>query len=346
MKTVRDFDVESKKVLVRCDFNVPLDERGNIVDDFRIQESLPTIRYLREKGAHVILIAHLGRPSEGERFSLQVVAERLEKLLGEKVSFVKDLPGSEQGDITLLENIRFHKGEKENNLDFAKELAFHKDIYINDAFGTSHRTHASIVGISQFLPSGAGLLLEKEIGALQKIIKNPKKPLIVIVGGTKVATKADFLDEMSKIADTILLGNPVFKEISETGFTFRGSEKIVGPIDGVPDKQNALDIGERTVALFQEKLKKAKTIFWTGPLGKIEEEEYTKGSLAIAQAIIASGADSIAGGGDLSRFLHDHGLLEKFSHVSTGGGAMLAFLSGKKLPGLQALGYYNGNQES
>ena len=352
-KTIRDFQFADKKVLVRCDFNVPLSESGNIVDDFRIRESIPTIQYLREEGARVILMSHLGRPLEDEetekrkeKYSLRPIAIRLEELLASKVTLLQDCVGDkvedeikklEPGEIILLENLRFHEGEAVNDPEFAAGLATLGDIYINDAFAVDHRAHASLVGIPQLLPAGAGLLLEKEVLSLEKVIANPQRPLVAIVGGTKVATKADFLDEMSALADAVLIGNPVYNEILEKGLNFRGAEKIVEPVDGVPDMEEALDIGPETISLFQKNIRDAKTIFWTGPLGKIEEEAYTAGSLAVAEAIIQSEAFSVAGGGDLSGFLHSHQLASKFSHVSTGGGALLAFLSGQDLPGLKAL---------
>lgn len=353
MKTVRDFQLIGKKVLVRCDFNVPLSARGSIVDDFRIRESLPTIQYIRDGGASVILMAHLGRPlrdekieKRKEKYSLRPIAIRLEELLGIKITFLQDCVGEkvedeidklEPGRVVLLENLRFHKGETANDPEFARALAKMGDIYINNAFAVDHRAHASLVGIPQLLPTGAGLLLEKEVLSLEKVIADPKRPLVAIVGGTKIATKTDFLDEMSALADAVLIGNPVCNGILETGLNFRGAEKIVKPVDGVPNMEEALDIGPKTISLFQKSIRGAKTILWTGPLGRIEEKAYAVGSLAVAEAIIQSGAFSVAGGGDLSGFLHSHHLGIKFSHVSTGGGAMLAFLSGQDMPGLQAL---------
>ncbi|MEK7510191.1 MAG: phosphoglycerate kinase [Patescibacteria group bacterium] len=353
MRTIRDFVIEGKRVLIRSSLNVPLGENGSIEDDFRLRQSIPTIQYAIEKRARCILIGHLGRPEENQKqkienkkLSLRKVGERLEELLGKRVMFLDDWGGErvqeavramKPGEVMLLENLRFLKGEKENDDDFARSLAGLGDIFVNDAFDACHRAHASIAGIPSFLPSGAGFLLEREIKILSEIREHPQKPMVVIVGGTKVETKADFLDEMSVRADTILTGNPVYEEIVQKGLSFRGSEKIIGPVDGIPQQKGALDIGPRTIALFQEKMRGANTVFWAGPLGKIEEEQYTIGSLAIAKTILKSKAFSVAGGGDLVAFLGEYGLRDQFDHVSTGGGAMLAFLAGEKLPGLEAL---------
>ena len=354
MKTIRDFDIRGKRVLVRSSLNVPMRKDGTIEDDFRLQELLGTIQYLLAHKAKCIIIGHLGRPdpffdSGGQipkSLSLRPIAQRLSELIGKDIDFIgepigvnveKRIEQMNPGDILVLENIRFYKGEAENDSAFAEQLAKLADIYINDAFAADHRAHASLVGITAFLPSGMGLSLEKEVMELSKIIQNPVRPLVAIVGGTKVATKAGFLDEISAIADSILTGNPVYDEIQEESLTFRGSEKIIGPLDGIPTRENALDIGEKTVKLYQEKIHGAGTVFWAGPLGKIEEKPYDKGSIAIAEAIVESGAFSVAGGGDLAGFLGTHGFRDKFSHVSIGGGAMLAFLAGEKLPGLEAL---------
>ena len=354
MKSLLDFQLEGKRVLVRCDFNVPLNEQRGIVDDFRIQQSMPTIQYARERGAKVILLAHLGRPVEEEgsteeirsKLSLRPIAQRLGEILGIPVSLAPDCVGEEvqsiiskmkNGDVVLLENLRFHEEEEANDEEFARALANLGELYINEAFAVDHRTHASLVGIPKFLPSAAGLLLEKEVEALGKVVKDPARPVIVIIGGTKIESKTHFLEQMCQLADEVLVGNPVFNEIQSKNLAPKGREKIVGPPDGVPSREQALDIGPETVKLYAAKIAGAKTIFWTGPLGKAEEEEYAKGSLAVAKAIIASGAFSVVGGGDLVGFLDTHGLRDKFSHVSTGGSAMLAFLSGEELPGLKAL---------
>ncbi len=376
MQRISYFRVFNKRLLIRCDFNVPLDQRGSIVDDFRIRESLPTIQYAIKKKARVILIAHLGRPTSiykriqnsrlrpAERdcggqaklkiretafpkeYSLQPVAKRLERLLKMEIMFVQERIGPrvkqrleqlEAGQAALLENIRLYAGEEANDRWFAKELAALGDIFINEAFSASHRAHASIVGIARHLPSGAGFLLAKEVNALKKIAANPKRPLVAIVGGSKIETKTKFLDKLSRDADTVLVGSLVYQEITRKKLALKDSPILKGPVDGVPNRKTPFDIGPKTISIFEQDIKNAKTIFWTGPLGKIEEKRYTKGSLAIARAIVQSPAYSIAGGGDLNRFLFEHGFRDKFTHISTGGGAMLAFLAGEKLPGLEAL---------
>jgi len=345
MRTLKSFKIKDKRVLVRCDFNVLLDNEGNILDDFRIKQTLPTIEYLIEKGAKVILMSHLGRP-EGkvvESLKLTPIQNRLMEYLDYNppatyISKAPDCVGEEiekwsremqPGEILLLENLRFYKEEEGNNEGFARKLAKLGDIYINDAFSVCHRNHASIVGIPKYLPSGAGFLLEKEVKVLSQIIKNPKRPLVVIIGGSKVEDKAKVAERFSEIANFLLLGNLIAEErIKE-----KKSKKIFFPTDS---KKN-LDIGEKTIKIFKEKIFKARTIFWAGPLGKIEEKKYQKGTREIAKAIIDSGAFSVIGGGDTVEFVNKIGLIEKFSHVSVGGGAMLAFLVGEKLPGLEAL---------
>jgi len=345
MKTLRDFDLKNKRVLVRCDFNVPLaQKRGIILDDFRIKQSIPTIQYLLEQGAKIILMSHLGRPDGEvvEDLRLTPIQDKLRKYLNVPITKAKDCIGKEveeltcnlePGGILLLENLRFHKEEKENDENFAMELAKLGEIYINDAFSVCHRAHASVVGIPKYRPAGAGFLLEKEVKILSQIIKNPKRPLLVIIGGSKVEDKARVVANFFGIADFILVGNLIAKEIKARQMKIKHPEKIFFPLDN----KNNLDIGEKTVKLFKEKISKAKTIFWAGPLGKIEEEEYQNGTKEIAETIIKSGAFSVIGGGDTIEFIDKIGLAEKFNYVSIGGGAMLAFLAGKKLPGLEAL---------
>lgn len=364
MRSIRDFELKGKRVLLRCDLNVPFKE-GLIQDDFRIEQSVPTIRYISEQGGRCIILAHIGRPTplweisnpksqvsnksqvpKGE--SLRSIATRLQELLGKEIKFIgdpigekvkKEIEALKPGEIALLENIRFYKGEEEDDPAFAKLLAGLGDIFINDAFGVCHRAHASIVGITQFLPSAAGLLLEKEVDVLGKVSTHPAKPLVVVVGGTKVGDKASFLKAISKHADVILLGNLISREVIEKGIDLAAETELVYATDGI---DGDFDLGPETIEAFREKIARAKTVFWAGPLGKIEEDRYEKGSLAIANAIIQSKAFAVAGGGDLAGFLGKHHLREKFAHVSTGGGAMLAFLSGEKLPGLEALeGHYS-----
>jgi len=322
MKTLKDFDFKNKRVLVRADFNVPLSQQGEVLDDFRIKETLPTIRYLLKNGAKVILMSHLGNP--GGKFvkelQLKPVAERLVELLGEKVE--------------LLENLRFNPGEEGNDENFARGLAQKGDIYINDAFGACHRAHASIVGVPKFLPSGAGFLLEKEVICLTRLNINPEKPLVAIVGGAKVETKVVMIDKISEKADFVLISGLIGKGVVGQKIKLKHPEKIVFPVDEIGGGK---DVGPETIEIFKQKISQAKTIFWNGPLGKIENEEFAVGTRELAQAIVDSNAFSVVGGGETVEFITKLGLGKKFSHVSSGGGAMLAFLSGEKLPGLEAL---------
>jgi len=340
MKTLRDFNFKGKRVLVRCDFNIPLSEKGEILDDFRIKKTIPTIEYLIKKEAKIILISHLGKT--GENKTLKPVALRLGKLLRKLVKFLGDCIGlrvekeiekMKEKDVILLENLRFHKEEEENDENFAKGLAGLGEIFINDAFSASHRAHASIVGIPKFLSSGAGFLLEEEIKTLKNLMENPKKPLIVIIGGKKVEDKVKAIKKLSEIGELVLLNGLMAKEIKEKKISFKYPKKILEPIDSVDEK----DIGQKTINLFKEKIKMAKTIFWNGPLGKIEEEKFQKGTREIAKAIIESKAFSIVGGGETVEFLNREKMTEKFGYVSTGGGALLEFLAGEKLPGIEAL---------
>ncbi|MBI2577238.1 MAG: phosphoglycerate kinase [Candidatus Wildermuthbacteria bacterium] len=276
MKTIRDFDLEGKRVLVRCDFNVPLDLSGAITDDFRIRQTIPTIRYAYSHKAKTILISHLGKPGGRivEELRLTVIQNRLEALLGISVAKTQDCVGAEidrqaarmaPGDILLLENVRFHKEEEENDREFAHKLSSLGSIFINDAFGASHRSHASIAGVPMYLPSGAGLLLEKEILALNEVMGGAKKPLVVIVGGSKVETKLRFLENILKIADWILLGNLPAQEIKQKKIRLKCEEKFVLAPDGVIYEGRDLDIGPYSLELFKEKIREAGTIFWEGP---------------------------------------------------------------------------------
>ncbi len=344
MRTLKDFNFENKRVLVRCDFNVPLDKQGNILDDFRIKISLPTIKYLIKKKAKIILLSHLGQP-QGElkkNLKLTIIKDRLEKYLNCSSIKIKDCLDKETknlikkikaGDILLLENLRFHKEELKNNQNFAKKLAELGDIYINNAFSVCHRTQASIVSLPKYLPSGAGFLLENEIKILSKIIKNFKRPLVVIIAGGKIKSKTEIAENFLKIADFLLLGNLIAENFE------RKKIKSLGKVLFSLDSERNCDIGPKTIKTFKEKISQAKTIFWSGPLGKIEEKEYQEGTKEIAQAVIKSRAFSVIGGGDTIKFLNKIGLIKKFNYVSMGGGAMLAFLSNEKLPGLEALKY-------
>lgn len=378
IKTLKEFDFKDKRVLVRCDFNVPLDCRGKsakktspsslsarvatkggeermffdsshsemkILDDFRIKETIPTIRYLADNGAKIILMSHLGRP-EGkvvEELRLDPIQEKIQEYLNFPIAKAQDCVGSDvekqiqrmkDGEVLLLENLRFHKEEEEGDLNFAKELAKLGDFYINDAFGACHRAHASIAGIPKYLPSGAGLLLEKEIRSLNRIIKNPQKPLISIIGGAKVETKAKLINKISEVSDWVLIGGLIKKELDDKKITLTFPWKIIAPFNNFEGK----DIGPETIELFKEKISLAKTVFFNGVLGRIEEEEFAKGTEKILQIIIQSGAFSVVGGGEMVGLINKLGLINEFNHVSTGGGAMIAFLSGEKLPGIEALG--------
>ncbi len=344
MKSIKDFNVEGKRVLVRCDFNVPIDENGAILDDFRIKKTLPTITYLIDHNAKIILMSHLGEP-EGKAdpiLKLDKVKERLEALLKKEVIKTDDCIGQKventistlnPGQMILLENVRFHKGETENDPEFAKQLSQLGDLYINDAFGDCHRAHASMVGLPQFLPSGAGLLLQSEIENLNKVLQNPKKPMVAIIGGIKVGTKAKFIENISQLADAVLVSGLIKKELLNKHYNI-----IYNVIIGPEDHLDALDIDQATIEIFKEKIMAAKTVVWNGPLGKFEDEKYNNGTLQIAKAIVESGAFCVAGGGETIEFLNKEGMLDQFSHVSTGGGAMLDYLSGEKLPGINALG--------
>lgn len=344
-KTLKDFSVVSKRILVRCDFNVPLDGKGNVLDDFRIKKTLPTIKYLIENKAKIILMSHLDPESTGvvdQKYTMDKVAEKLSELLNMPIEKETGCVGPEveasvnaleSGQILLLENLRFYKEETTNDREFAKKLSYLGDIYVNEAFGVDHRAHASLVGVPQFLDSCAGLLLEKEITSLDKILKNPEKPMITVVGGTKVGTKAKFIDNISQTADIVIVSGLIKKEIDEKSVQLKYPAKILGPTGDL----GALDINAESIKMFQEKIMQAKTVLWNGPFGKSEEKKYAKGTLALANAIIKSGAFSVVGGGETVEFLERQGIIDKFSHVSTGGGAMLSYLAGDKLPGLESL---------
>jgi phosphoglycerate kinase len=354
MKSVGEEPLGGKRVLVRCDFNVPLDDQGNMLDDSRILSAQKTIGFLISKGAKVILLSHLGEP-EGrvvERLRLDAIRSRLSSALAVPVAKTEDCMGAvaesavaamKDGDVLLLENLRFHPEEEANSPEFARQLARLGDCTVNEAFSASHREHASIAQLPKLLPAFAGFELLEEVRALELLLQHPKKPMVVVVGGTKVETKVAFLDTISNIADVILVSNLIAKEIASKDIRFPNMAKLSFPVDGNPGNGVDLDIGPRTIELFCEVLKTANTVFWSGPMGKIEDVKYTKGTSELARAIVSSGAYSVAGGGDLSGFLRKNGLDKQFSYISTGGGALLAFLAGDKLPGLEVLGYYNGN---
>ncbi|MDP2926866.1 MAG: phosphoglycerate kinase [bacterium] len=344
MKTIRDFDIKNKRVLVRCDFNVPLNLEGDILDDFKIVQTLPTINYLVKKKAKVILMSHLGDPrgKAVKRLKLDGIKTRLEKYLKVKIKKLNNCFGNEVkksletikgGEIVLLENLRFHFQEEKGNLDFAKKLGSLAEIFVNDAFASSHRGHASF-RVAKFLPSAAGLLLEKEIRILTKLRNHPKKPLVVILGGQPkgIEIKLKLINQIT-VQAIVLLANLVADELEKKSLKLDRPEKVIFPVDSV----DGFDIGPQTLQVFREKISQAKTVFWSGPLGKIEEKKYSHGSLQVARAIIKSRAFSVAGGGETTWFLNNLGLADKFNHLSTGGDALLVFLSGEKLPGLEML---------
>ena len=385
-KTISDIDVTGKKVLVRVDFNVPLDEYQNITDDTRIEAALPTINFLLKHNAAVILMSHLGRPKGEDKstFSLKPVAKRLEEIIGKKVQFTHDCIGEEAkraaenlkpGEILLLENTRFHPEEKKNDPEFAKELASLGDIFVNDAFGTAHRAHASNVGVVEYIPSVLGFLVEKEIEFLNKALINPQKPYTAILGGAKVSDKIDLIEQLLDKADSILIGGammytflkalgykvgkslveddkiPAALEIMERakkkGVSLylpedtvvakemaEGTEFHSVPIDAIPDNMIGLDIGILTVRKYAEIIKLSKTVIWNGPMGMFEISSFSHGTKGIARAVAACPGITIIGGGDSAAAIEKFGFADKVSHISTGGGASLEYLSGKELPGI------------
>lgn len=383
-KTVRDIDVSGKKVLVRCDFNVPL-ESGLITDDRRIVEALPTIKYLLENGAAVILASHLGRPKGvTAEYSLAPVAKRLSELLNRNVILLSDCVGDDvkkqcselkSGDIVLLENVRFHPEEEKNDPDFAKQLAALADIYVNDAFGTAHRAHASTEGVAHILPGVAGFLIEKEIQYLGAALENPKRPFVAILGGAKVKDKIAVIESLLPKVDALLIGGGMaFTFLRAKGCTIGNSlldasnlefaerilkesaSKIVLPQDtvvsaalsddaktetvdscSIPDGMSGFDIGIGAQKEFAGYIMSAGTVVWNGPMGVFEMKPFEAGTRAIAEALAKSSAVSIVGGGDSAAAIEQFGLASAVSHVSTGGGASLEFLEGKVLPGIAAL---------
>jgi phosphoglycerate kinase len=384
-KTIRDIDVKGKKILVRVDFNVPLKD-GKVADDTRIRAALPTIQYLMSHGAEVILCSHLGRP-KGQRLpelSLRPVANRLSELLEEPVAFVEDCVGTEVkdaaaalglGKVLLLENTRFHPEETKNDPAFAAELASLAEIYVNDAFGTAHRAHASSEGVAHHLPAVAGFLMEKELNFLGKVLSAPEHPFVALLGGAKVSDKIGVVKSLLERADTLLIGGGMANTfLAAQGLQMgdslveedslevaseilqKAGEHLILPVDAiiadafsedahwktasvsdVPEGWRILDIGPDTVQRFTEFLGNARLVVWNGPMGVFEFSPFAKGTFAIAKAIADSDAVSIIGGGDSAAAISKAGLSDRISHVSTGGGASLEFLEGKQLPGVAAL---------
>jgi len=391
-KTIEDLrDIAGKRILVRVDFNVPLDEKRNITDDTRIKAALPTIKYLIEAKAKIILVSHLGRPSGvDEKLRMDPIGARLSELLGKKVTKLDDCIGEEvenaiskakNGDVILLENVRFYAEEEKNDEIFARKLASLADIYVNDAFGTAHRAHASTAGIAEFIPGVAGLLMEKEIKALSKLLENPEKPFLLILGGAKVSDKIGIIRNLLSKVDIVALGGgmayaflkaknwpvgkslleedmvPVAKEIVKktyelhlydfhtpldhivvTGKISPEAEKQVVERGAVSENMIGVDIGPQAIAEYEDCIHRAKTIFWNGPLGIFEIDQFATGTIAIAKAVAEAQAYTVVGGGDSIAALNKAGVdLNKISHISTGGGASLEFLEGKVLPGIACL---------
>lgn len=386
--TIKDVSLKGKKVLIRCDFNVPQDASLTITDDSRIRASLPTISYiLEQQPAKIILISHLGRP-DGQpvaKCSLKPVAERLEQLLKQKVKMLNDCIGQEVKDestassekILLLENLRFHAEEEKNDSAFSRALASLADIYVNDAFGTAHRAHASTEGVTRYLTSVSGLLLEKEITYLSAALNKPKKPFIVILGGAKVSDKIGVIENLLPKADTIIIGGGMAYTFLKAQGKKIGNSKLEKekldiareimakakkqnvtihlPIDNIitekieigstvkttgeniPDGFIGVDIGPKTVQAYCESLQKAQTVVWNGPLGIFEMDAFANGTKEIARCLAGLKATTIIGGGDTAAAVVKFGLESKMTHISTGGGASLEFLEGKTLPGIAAL---------
>jgi len=382
--SIRDLDLAGKRVFMRVDFNVPLAPGGQeITSDKRIKASLPTIQYALERGAALVLASHLGRP-KGKRnpeMSLKPVAARLAELVKAPVAFAPDCIGPEveamlpqPGSILVLENLRYHAEEEANDPEFSRQLARLGDVYVNDAFGTAHRAHASTEGIIAFLkPAAAGLLMEKELEYLGKATANPERPCVAILGGAKVSDKIEVIENLMKFADTLLIGGamaytflkaqdkPVGRSLVEEdkialakSLLEAGSGKIVLPFDHVvaaelaenadhqtvgeiPESMMGLDIGPATAAHYAEVLKQAKTIIWNGPMGVFEKKPFDRGTIEVGKAVAESGALSVVGGGDSEKAVKVAGVADKMSHISTGGGASLEFLSGLTLPGVAAL---------
>jgi len=384
-KTVEDLDVQGKRVLVRVDFNVPLQD-GKVSDDTRIRAALPTIQYLLDHGAAVILTSHLGRPKGGPdpKYSLAPVADHLSELLERPVQFVDELVGEKAaqaaqnlkaGDVLILENTRFHPGETKNDPELARQLASLADLYVNDAFGSAHRAHASTEGIAHYLPAVAGFLMEKEIKYLGEAIENPKRPFVAILGGAKISDKIGVIRNLLKKADAILIGggmaNTFFKakgipmgdslvedEALETAKSLlaEGGERLhlpvdvviadrfdaeaeskVMPVGPVPEGWRVLDIGPQTVEAYSKVIAGAGTVVWNGPMGVFEFPKFAQGTFGIARAVAESGAVSIIGGGESVQAINQSGLADKITHISTGGGASLEMLEGLVLPGVAAL---------
>lgn len=388
-KTVKDIEIKGKKVLVRCDFNVPYDENRVITDNRRIVAALPTIKYLLENDCKVILCSHLGRP-KGEvkpEFSMDIVAAELSKLLGKEVKLAKDVVGPDAkalaanlqpGEVMLLENVRFEAGEEKNDETLSKEFASMAEVFVNDAFGTAHRAHSSTTGVASFLPAVSGFLIEKELNFLGTALENPERPFMAILGGKKVSDKIGVINSLLEKVDVLMIGGAMaYTFFKAQGYNVGNSiceedkldlalelmqkakekgVKFMLPIDTkvgkefdpntetkdvdwteIPDGWEGFDIGPKTIKMYCEELKNAKTVIWNGPVGLFEFDVFATGTNTIAKTLADVDAIKIIGGGDSAAAVEKAGLAEKFTHVSTGGGASLEFLEGKKLPGIEAL---------
>lgn len=387
--SIRELELAGKRVFIRVDFNVPL-EGGKVADDTRIRASLPTIEHARKNRARLTLASHLGRP-KGKRkpeMSLQPVAARLSELLGAPAGFSDDCVGDEaqkksqalkESEVLLLENLRFHPGEEANDEQFARALARHCQLYVNDAFGSAHRAHASTVGMTRFVEkAAAGFLMEKELTYLEKAIVNPDHPYVAILGGAKVSDKIEVINNLLKLVDVLILGGGMaYTFLQARGVSVGKSlleedkrelarqlleeaqrcqvevmlpqdHKVAEKVDPaarprvvgrneIPENLMGLDIGPRSIEAFTSAIRRAKTIFWNGPMGVFEVPPFAEGTLAVARAIADSGATSIVGGGDSLAAVHQAGVASRITHVSTGGGASLEFVGGRKLPGVEAL---------
>jgi len=388
LRSIREIGLKDQRVLMRVDFNVPMDKEGNITDDARITAAIPTIQYISEQGARLILMSHLGRPDgqRSEKYSLKPVAVHLSELLQKEVKMADDCIGPQvtaaieqlkSGEIMLLENVRFHSAEEENDVDFSKQLAALGDVFVNDAFGTAHRAHSSTAGVAEFLPAYAGFLLENEVNMLRRVMEHPECPRLAVLGGAKIKDKLGLISNLLDKMDILLIGGGMANTFLKAKGTCIGksicedklldeakkllvsaenqNKKIILPLDAVladtlsedaaasiseinaiPEDMMILDIGPQTIAAFSREIDRAHTIIWNGPVGAYEYEQFSMGTDAIARAMASARAVTVIGGGDSAAAVHKLGLDKEFTHISTGGGATLEFLEGKKLPGVQS----------